>query len=468
VNSSQPPRRSRRRGVVLTPQGLEKLRTIKTEHEYEKNQGRRYTLEDLAEITGLAVDTIMKIQAAEAAVDKQSLKNYARAFDVMLEARDYGFPEDIRAAHEETLPAITEEANPLASVTLSTPLPINGSISDTNRVLLPGSQVPLGSAFYVERVPNEITGCEAVVQSGALIRIKGARKSGKSSLMARILAHASQHQCLTCTLDLDLAEKNTFEDLDKFLKWFCGSVGVSLQRPRPTEDDWDDFFGSKMNCKLYFERYILSQSDQPLALGLDNVDRLFEYPELADEFFALLRAWHEEARNGGLWQKLRLLVAHSAEIYIQINLNRSPFNVGLPIELNNFTLAQLQTLNSAYSLDLQPEQLTDLLALTGGHPFLVQTAFYHLHQQQVPWEQLVSEATTNAGIYSAYLQSQLWKLQQQPELLNAYRGVLNTHGWCEMDMTTAFKLKSMGFVELNDLMAKSSCMLYEQYFQRHL
>jgi hypothetical protein len=51
----------RRRGIVLTPSGLQKLLEAKAAAEFAENQGNRYTLEALSERTGLAVDTLTKV-----------------------------------------------------------------------------------------------------------------------------------------------------------------------------------------------------------------------------------------------------------------------------------------------------------------------------------------------------------------------------------------------------------------------
>ena len=98
------------------------------------------------------------------------------------------------------------------------------------------------------------------------------------------------------------------------------------------DDYWDKIFGSKVNCKDYFEKYILPQIDSPLILGLDEIDRVFQYPDIAEDFLGLLRAWHEESKRRDIWKKFRLIVVHSTEVYIPMNINQSPFNVGLPVD----------------------------------------------------------------------------------------------------------------------------------------
>ncbi len=83
----------RRRGIVLTPQGLKKLQTAKSEAESNENNDKRYTLENLNIRTGLDPDTLMKVFACEAGVDKRTLTICFRAFNLRLESTDYQRPE---------------------------------------------------------------------------------------------------------------------------------------------------------------------------------------------------------------------------------------------------------------------------------------------------------------------------------------------------------------------------------------
>jgi hypothetical protein len=65
----------------------------------------------------------------------------------------------------------------------------------------------------------------------------------------------------------------------------------------------------------------------------------------------------------------------------------------------------------------------------------------------------------SAGIYGDRLQRQLWNLQQQPELLPAFVGVLKSSTPVELDVVEAFKLEIMGLVNLQSNMATVSCEL---------
>lgn len=83
----------RRRGVILTAQGLDKLQHAIQHAQFEENLGNRYTLEALSERTGLSIDTVRRVFACESAVDKQTLKFCFRAFNLELEPSDFSSPE---------------------------------------------------------------------------------------------------------------------------------------------------------------------------------------------------------------------------------------------------------------------------------------------------------------------------------------------------------------------------------------
>ncbi|MDJ0600820.1 MAG: AAA-like domain-containing protein [Crocosphaera sp.] len=437
------PIKRRRRGVILTNKGLEKLQNAKFEAEYAENHGNRYTLEALSEKTGLAMDTLMKVFACESRVDKQTLKYCFKAFELRLCDEDFFYPQI--SSEEESSPALFCEPE------------------------LPEGQVPLNSPFYIERSPIESNCYKAILQPGALIRLKASRRMGKSSLLARIINHANNHNCAAVSLSFHLAEIGLLQDLDKFLQWFCANISFNLNIPHKVTDSWDDLFGSKISCKIYFEEHILSTLKTPLVLGLDDVDRLFQYPNLADDFFGLLRTWHEEGKNKEIWKKLRLIVVHSAAVYIPLNLNQSPFNVGIPIELPMFTPKEVQDLGKTYQLNLSLEKGEKLRDLVGGNPYLIRLALYHICRKTITLDELlISNPNVSSNIYRDHLQRQLWSLQQQnPGLLKALEKVVFATEPIKLDPIESIKLQSLGLVKFQGLAVVISCRLYQQYFQQH-
>lgn len=333
---------------------------------------------------------------------------------------------------------------------------------------LPMGQVELASAFYVERPGIDDRCYEAISKPGSLIRIKAPRQMGKTSLMARILHRATQQGYATVPLSFQLADSKVFTDLDRFLQWFCAIVALELQLPDRLADYWNGIFGSKVNCKSYFERHLLANLTTPLALGLDEVDRVLQYPELAADFFGLLRAWHEEGKNREIWRKLRLVVVHSTEVYIPMDINQSPFNVGLPIELPEFGSQQVEELAQRHGLDWNATQVEQLMRMVGGHCYMVRLALYHISRQEMTLEEVLESAPTDSGLYSDHLRRHLWILSQHPELGNAFKKVVAVDSPVQLDSMQGFKLHSMGLVHLQGNEVRPRCNLYREYFRVRL
>ena len=335
---------------------------------------------------------------------------------------------------------------------------------------LPSGQVRLASAFYVERVPHEALCYKEILHPGALIRIKAPRQMGKTSLMARILYHAKEQGYRTVPLSFQHADAAVFSSLNQLLQWFCARITRKLRLPHQVDDYWTDTYGSKDNCTDYFQDCLLPETDSPLVLGLDEVDRVFQYPTIADDFFGLLRAWYEEAGYGDsyLWEKLRLVVVHSTEVYVPLNVNQSPFNVGLPIELPEFTHEQVQDLTQRHGLNWNLAQVKELMSIVGGHPYLVRVALYHMATGQLTLDQLLTLAPTESGLYGDHLRRHLWHLQQHPELAVAFTKVVTTSEPVELESVLAFKLHSLGLVQSQGNYVTPRFDLYRQYFRDRL
>lgn len=337
---------------------------------------------------------------------------------------------------------------------------------------LPNGQVRLASSFYVERAPYEALCYRQICQPGSLIRIKAPRQMGKTSLMARILYQAKEQGYRTVPLSFQHADASVFTSLNELLQWFCCRITRKLKLSYQVDDYWSEMYGSKDNCTAYFEDCLLSGSEQPLVLGLDEVDRVFQYPTIADDFFGLLRAWYEEAGYGDtgsdLWGTLRMVVVHSTEVYIPLDINQSPFNVGLPIELTELSSQQVQDLTQRHGLNWYDTQVEQLMSIVGGHPYLVRVALYHIAQQEITLAQLLDIAPTEAGLYGDHLRRHLWNLQQHPKLANAFTQVVTTNEPVELESMLAFKLHSLGLVKLQGNYVSPRFNLYRQYFRDKL
>ena len=381
------------------------------------------------------------------------------------------FRAALERKHQQQEDQLTKEVE-----TESETIPVNTELEkDSSKLInpnqveleLPEGQVKLGSVFYVERPPIENICYQTILKPGSLIRIKAPKQMGKSSLMTRILEYAAQKHCHTVVLDLRLADSKIFKDLDLFLRWFGVSIGRKLSLPNQIEQYWDDLFGSKTCCTDYFENYLLAKIEPIVVLAIEEIDRIFSYGDLADDFYGLLRAWHEEGKNNHIWQKLHLVLVHSTEVYLPLDINQSPFNVGLAIELPEFTADQVLDLAQRHNLDWNSENVQQLMAMIGGHPYLVRVALYHLAQKNITLQQFLEKAPTEAGFFSNHLRRQRSYLKQQPQLALAMKQVIEASSPIRLDSTVMFKLHSMGLISVEGNEVTPRCQLYRQYFANY-
>lgn len=344
--------------------------------------------------------------------------------------------------------------------------PASNVVSDT--LEYPEGQMRVDSPFYLERPPIEQRCYEEISKPGALIRIKAPRQMGKSSLLARILHQAEQQKDKTVYLSLQVASTKCFSDAETFLKWFCVSVSRALNLAPNLDEYWElaDVMGGNLCCQDYFERYLLPEINQPITLGLDEVDRVFEYPDISSDFFGLLRVLHEEGKQRTIWNQLRLVIVHSTEVYVPINLNQSPFNVGLPIELPEFTVEQVLTLAKIYQLNWSEKEVLQLMEMVGGHPFLVRLALYNIAREDITLTELLQTAPTTTGIYSTYLRRMESILEEHPELKAGMQELITNTQQAQLSNKTCSKLNALGLIKVEDGETLASCELYRQYFFR--
>jgi hypothetical protein len=332
----------------------------------------------------------------------------------------------------------------------------------------PGSPLPFGSPLYLKRPPVEELAVSAIEHPGGLLRIKAPWRMGKTSLMNYLLGQYRQSGYQTVMVDIRQVDSTALANLDAFFRWFCRSISQQLNLPCNLDDYWFDDAGSKLNCTTYMQEHILAQVDSPVVIAIDTGHYLMEHSAIAKNFFSMLRSWYEQARVRPHWQKLRLILAHVADLDLPLHAHQSPFNVGLLVELPYFSWPQIQQLRECYSLGEMTKDdtaaLKSLVDFVGGHPYLMQLAFYWLQAGALSLAQILNMASTNQGIYGEYLR-RLWSALQREEALGeAFYRVLVNSAPVTLSPKQAYALADMGLVELMGHQVKLRCELYRAYF----
>jgi transcriptional regulator with XRE-family HTH domain len=452
---------------VLTSGGLQRLQAAILAVEISENKGNRFTLEELGNRINVSTKTLSRLWSLNSGVDQKTLRLCFSAFGLELLKQDYISISDLDEPDPAEFASNQTDNRPHSSQIGAAPTPRALEIEVEPGLPYPDGPVPLHSPFYIERPPIEALACQEVTQPGCVIRIRAPREMGKSSLMLRLLNFAETQNYRTVTLDCNQFDSSYLANLNKFLRGFCLRIARELGIDPKLDDYWDEEIGSKLSCTFYFKAYLLKQLNCPVVLVLNEIDRFFEYPQFAQDFFPLLRSWYEEARRDLNFQKLRLVVVYSTEEYVALDINHSPFNVGLPLRLPEFSQQQVQDLAQRHGLNWNSDQVTQLMGLVGGHPALIRIALYHICGQK-SLEQLLQEANVNGGIFHYHLWRHWVTLQKHANLIDALATVVIAAQPVFLDPVQAYKLESQGLIRSQEDGFKPRCELYRIYFKQRL
>jgi len=330
-----------------------------------------------------------------------------------------------------------------------------------------GGPVRLESPFYVSRAQDE-TCKQRIAERGRTLLVRGSRQIGKTSLVARLYQHAFDHKVRCVYLDFRAFGTEQMKDLDALLLGIANQIFDDLSPNNPPDAVWTKNRAAAQNLTRYLQMEIIGLRAEPLVLFME-VDRLFGFPAYSDDFFALVRSWHEKRAFDGRLAWLNLVLAYSTETSMFIKTqHQSPFNVGDVFELADFSRAQFADLNGKHASPVKTDsEIDSLMTLLGGHPFLVRQSLYELTLGQTSVADLIARAANDDGPFSGHLQSYVLRFHENQELKQPMKSVL-LNGVCPDDISF-YRLRSLGLVRGPvRTKARPRCGLYAQYFGAHL
>ena len=423
---------------VLTKYGKEKIKKISQD----------YNDCEIARKTKLHRHTVYKICHTNKKVRFRSIEDFFSCFKLDLEAKDY---EELPNYENTTIINIGESR-----------------------------QLQKANDYYVKRPLIEQQVYQSLLLTNFILRIKAPKKMGKTILINHVLKQLKANKNYRIiSISFQEADNSHLSELNKLLLWLYTNVSDKLKLPVEL-NNWDNLtqkFGGKMTFTNYFEKYLLHKLESPMVLFLDNLE-LLRLNEIHQDFLGMLRSWNDKASRNSLWQKLRLVISYAPNIEIKMNPNKSPFNIGTPVELPEFTPEEVQQLAENYQLNLDNYQIEELMNMVGGHPYLVDLTFRNLKtRNDMTLEKILEIATTKDGIYhSPYLQEYLAILKQHPDgvlkeypdLAKCFLKIIKGEDIGNIKSHAIKTLMNLGLVKDMDGQISVSCKLYRLYFENYL
>jgi AAA-like domain len=161
--------------------------------------------------------------------------------------------------------------------------------------------------------------------------VKTSRQTNKHYLITKIINHGIKQGYKAVSVDFQEENQDVFTNSEQLLKWFCTEITWQLEIENRIAQYFQELTYSNSQCSNYFQQYLLPEIQTPLVLVLYKVEFILEHQTIANNFFGLLRFWHQNVNNEDIWRKLRLVIVHSKDTFLTVD---PPFSVGIRIEFS--------------------------------------------------------------------------------------------------------------------------------------
>ncbi|MBE9046935.1 CHASE2 domain-containing protein [Pleurocapsales cyanobacterium LEGE 10410] len=292
-----------------------------------------------------------------------------------------------------------------------------------------GSLAHQSPSYIVRQADREL---EEGLRQGEFCYVLNSRQMGKSSLRVRAMERLQASG--TICIAIDLTGMGT-QDLTPE-KWYAGILRsiVSASKLKFNWRSWwreqRDLFSPVQRLALFIEEVLLRETTEKIVIFVDEIDRVLSQKFSLDDFFGLIHSCYQKRQvNPNYYRLTFTLLGVAAPRNLIRDKIQSPFEIGKAIKLQGFKLEEAAPLMLGLSQTTSPQKaLAEILAWTGGQPFLTQKLC-----------QLVAEAAkTKTDSVAQIVEKNLiddWEVKDEPEHLRTIRDRL-----CYRDSSKTIRL----------------------------
>ncbi|NEU75853.1 hypothetical protein PI95_025670 [Hassallia byssoidea VB512170] len=294
--------------------------------------------------------------------------------------------------------------------------------------------------------------------AGKFCYVLNSRQSGKSSIRVRTMRRLRDAGVECAAIDLsaggvqNVTPEQWYVDLiDNLIESFDLDVDLA---------EWwvkNQLHSEVTRFRKFIEEVLLVEVQENIVIFIDEIDSVLSLKFPTDDFFALIRACHNQRVDNLDYNRLTfcLLGVASPSNLIQ-DKQRTPFNIGRAINLKGFQLHEVEPLRKGLEGKFPDSQevMQEILNWTGGQPFLTQKLCQLMVEESEKDNPRSVEQVARARIIEN------WELQDEPEHLRTIRSrILRDEERAGFLLDLYQQIHSSGDVVNNDSAEQSELLL---------